>query len=35
VAKVGLAIEAWIAAACDAGLSIPGPRYQPRREAAE
>lgn len=35
VAEVGLAIEAWIAAARDAGLSVPEPRYQPHHEAAE
>jgi hypothetical protein len=27
--------EAWIAAARDAGLEIPKPRYQPHHEAAE
>lgn len=35
VAEAGIAIEAWIAAARDAGLDIPEPRYQPHREAAE
>jgi predicted RNase H-like HicB family nuclease len=35
VAEVGIAIEAWIAAARDAGLHIPEPRYQPHHEAAE
>ncbi len=35
VAEVGIAIEAWLAAARDAGLEIPKPRYQPHHEAAE
>ena len=35
VAEVGVAIEAWIAAAREAGLEIPPPRFQPEHEAAE
>jgi predicted RNase H-like HicB family nuclease len=35
VAEVRVAMEAWLAAACDAGHPIPAPRYQPQREAAE
>ena len=35
MAEVGIAIEAWLAAARDAGLEIPKPRYQPHHEAAE
>lgn len=35
VAEVGVAIEAWLAAARDAGLEIPQPRFQPHHEAAE
>ena len=35
VVEVGIAIEAWLAAARDAGLEIPKPRYQPHHEAAE
>lgn len=35
VAEVGIAMEAWLAAAADAGLPIPEPRFQVRQEAAE
>ena len=35
VAEVRLAMDAWLAAARDAGLPIPEPRYQPQHEAAE
>lgn len=35
VVQVGIAIEAWLNAAKDAGLPIPEPRYQPQHEAAE
>ena len=35
VAEVGIAIEAWLVTARDAGLEIPKPRYQPHHEAAE
>jgi predicted RNase H-like HicB family nuclease len=35
VAEVGVAIDAWLASARDAGLPIPEPRFQPHREAAE
>jgi len=35
VAEVRVAMEAWLAAARDAGLPIPKPRYQPHIEAAE
>jgi predicted RNase H-like HicB family nuclease len=35
VAEVSIAMEAWLAAARDAGLEIPKPRFQPHREAAE
>ena len=35
VAEVGIAIEAWLAAAHDAGLEIPKPQYAPHHEAAE
>ena len=35
IAEVRIAMEAWLAAARDAGLSIPKPRYQPHHEAAE
>ena len=35
VAEVGVAMEAWLAAARDAGHSIPDARYQPQHEAAE
>jgi predicted RNase H-like HicB family nuclease len=35
VAEVRIAMEAWLAAAREAGLKIPKPRYQPHIEAAE
>jgi predicted RNase H-like HicB family nuclease len=35
VAEVRIAMDAWLAAARDAGLPIPPPRYQPQHEAAE
>ena len=35
VAEIGVAIDAWIAAAREAGLAIPAPRFQPQHEAAE
>ena len=35
VAEVSIAMEAWLAAARDAGLEIPKPRFQPHHEAAE
>jgi predicted RNase H-like HicB family nuclease len=35
VAEVGIAIEAWLAAARDAGLDIPKPQFQSHHEAAE
>ena len=35
VAEVGIAIDAWLAAAREAGLEIPKPQYQPHHEAAE
>ena len=35
LAEVRVAMEAWLAAARDAGHPIPKPRYQPQREAAE
>jgi predicted RNase H-like HicB family nuclease len=35
VAEVRVAMDAWIAAAKDAGLPIPEARYQPQHEAAE
>jgi predicted RNase H-like HicB family nuclease len=35
VAEVGIAMEAWLDAAREAGHSIPEPRYQPHHEAAE
>ena len=35
VAEVRIAMEAWLAAARDAGHPIPAPRYQPQHEAAE
>jgi predicted RNase H-like HicB family nuclease len=35
VAEIGLAIEAWLAAARDTGLEIPRPQFQPHYEAAE
>jgi predicted RNase H-like HicB family nuclease len=33
--EVQVAMDAWLAAARDAGLPIPKPRYQPHTEAAE
>jgi predicted RNase H-like HicB family nuclease len=33
VAEVRVAMDAWIAAARDAGLAIPAPRYQPDHQA--
>jgi predicted RNase H-like HicB family nuclease len=35
VAEVRIAMEAWLAAAADAGLAIPEPRFGMRHEAAE
>jgi len=35
VAEIGVAIEAWLAAARDAGLDIPKPQFQSHHEAAE
>ena len=35
VAEVRVAMEAWLAAARDAGHPIPKPRYHPRHVAAE
>ena len=35
VAEIGVAIDTWLAAAHDAGLEIPKPRFQPHHEAAE
>lgn len=35
VAEVQVAMEAWLAAARDAGLPIPVPRFQPQHQAAE
>ena len=35
VTEVGIAMEAWLAAARDAGLPIPKPNYHPQHEAAE
>ena len=35
VAEVRVAMEAWLAAAREAGHPIPAPRYQPQHEAAE
>ncbi len=35
VAEVRVAMEAWLAAAREAGHSIPEPRYRPHVEAAE
>ena len=35
VAELGVAVDAWLAAAHDAGLPIPEARYQPQHEAAE
>lgn len=35
LAEVQIAMDAWLAAARDAGLEIPKPRFQPHHEAAE
>ena len=35
LAEVQVAVKAWLAAARDAGLPIPKPRYQPHTEAAK
>jgi len=35
LAEVQVAMDAWLAAARDAGLAIPKPHYQPHTEAAE
>ena len=35
VAEVHTAMDAWVAAARDAGLPIPMPRYRPEHEPAE
>lgn len=35
VAEVRIAMEAWLAAAREAGLPIPTPHYQPEPETAE
>jgi predicted RNase H-like HicB family nuclease len=35
VAEVRVAMDAWLAAAREAGLTIPKPRFQPHHEAAE
>jgi predicted RNase H-like HicB family nuclease len=35
VAEVRVAMDAWLAAAKEAGLPIPEARYQPQHEAAE
>ena len=35
VAEVRIAMDAWLAAARDAGLEIPKARFKPRHEAAE
>jgi predicted RNase H-like HicB family nuclease len=35
VAEVRMAMDAWLAAARDAGLPIPDARYRPQHEAAE
>lgn len=35
VAEVSIAIDAWLAAARDAGMEIPKPQFQPHHEAAE
>jgi len=35
LAQVRVAMEAWLAAAQEAGMPIPKPRYQPHTEAAE
>jgi predicted RNase H-like HicB family nuclease len=34
-AEVRIAMEAWLAAAREAGLEIPKPQFQPHHEAAE
>ena len=34
-AEVRIAMDAWLAAARDAGLEIPKPQFQPHHEAAE
>ena len=34
-AEVRIAMEAWLAAAGEAGLEIPKPQFQPHHEAAE
>jgi len=34
-AEVRIAMDAWLAAAHDAGLEIPTPHFQPHHEAAE
>jgi predicted RNase H-like HicB family nuclease len=35
LAEVRVAMEAWLAAARDAGLPVPAPRYQPQHQPAE
>ena len=35
LAEVQVAMDAWLAAARDAGLTIPKPHFQPHHEAAE
>jgi predicted RNase H-like HicB family nuclease len=35
LAEVQVAMKAWLAAAREAGMPIPQPRYQPHTEAAE
>jgi predicted RNase H-like HicB family nuclease len=35
VAEVSVAMEAWLAAAREAGHPLPAPRFQPHHEAAE
>ena len=35
LAEVRIAMDAWLAAARDAGLEIPKPQFQPHHEAAE
>jgi len=35
LAEVQIAMDAWLAAARDAGLQIPPPRFQPHHQAAE
>lgn len=35
VSEVHVAMQAWLAAARDAGLPIPSPRYRPEHQAAE